>query len=488
MLQSPKFLLSFLLVLLGILPSSHSQEQKAEPPALKTNRSEESYDYLKNLESNPYSKAFGDPLKFIPLNDTGSIYLSFGGSYRARLESFTNQDWSTSDDTYFSQRLSLHSSIQLGKHIHLFGELYHGLTTGEDRLFQDDDIDWHQGFVEFSFGDQEKTALDIRLGRQELDLGVARLVGRRDGTNIRRSFDLVMLKVGNAATHARLFYGKEVSPQVGAFDNEFTLMDAEATNPKLWGLYVQWPLKEEVHTFETYYLGFQSDLSRMSDQLGQETRHSLGLRSFGKVGRFTFNSELVFQFGELGESNIRAYNFETDWKYIFPNIAWRPLVGIKLDLSSGDRELGDDKLQTFNPLFVNPGLYSLAAVNTPANLTSFHPSITLFPLKDLVVYMDYALFYRTSRNDGLYAPPRFLSRPADGLEAKHIGDVLGINVKYEVNRNVSLNLLTSYFLAGEFIKASGPSENNLNGLFDHSVGSLKYKDENQLQKIAFQIK
>ncbi|MEM7513076.1 MAG: alginate export family protein [Bacteroidota bacterium] len=459
MQPNPNAIIVFFLLLVGSMSFMFSQEQKAESPGFKDNRSEESYDYLRNPESNPYSKAFGDQLKFIPLNDTGSIHLSFGGSYRARLESFTNQNWTTSDDTYFSQRLSLHSSLQIGKHVRLFGELYHGLTTGKDRLFQDDDVDWHQGFVEFRFGSRENIGLDIRLGRQELDLGVARLVGRRDGTNIRRSFDLAMIKVGNSATNAQIFYGKEVSPQFGAFDNEFTLFDGEATNPKLWGAYVQWPLKEGVHTFETYYLGFQSDLSRMSDQLGQETRHSLGLRSFGKAGRFTFNSELVFQFGEIGESNIRAYNFETDWKYIFPNIPWRPLLGIKLDFSSGDRETGDDKLQTFNPLFVNPGLYSLAAVNTPANLTSFHPSITLFPLKDMVVYMDYALFYRTNRNDGLYAPPRFLSRPADGIEAKHIGDVLGINVKYTVNRNVSMTLLGSYFFSGEFIKASGPSEN-----------------------------
>ncbi|MEL6194756.1 MAG: alginate export family protein, partial [Bacteroidota bacterium] len=448
MQPNPNAIIVFFLLLVGHISFLFSQETKEEPPDYETNRSEESYEYLRNPESNPYSKAFGDQLKFIPLNDTGSIYLSFGGSYRARVESFTNQNWTTSDDTYFSQRISLHSSIQIGKHVRLFGELYHGLTTGGVRLFQDDDIDWYQGFVEFSFGSHENMDLDIRLGRQELDLGVARLVGRRDGTNIRRSFDLAMIRLGKSSTQAHVFYGKEVSPQFGAFDNEFSLFDDEATNPDLWGAYLQWPLKKGVHTFETYYLGFHSDASRMSDQLGEETRHSLGVRSFGKAGRFTFNSELIFQFGEIGESNIRAYNFETDWKYIFPNTPWRPLIGIKLDFSSGDREIGDDKLQTFNPLFVNPGLYSLAAVNTPANLTSFHPSITLFPLKDMVVYMDYALFYRTNRNDGLYAPPRFLSRPADGIEEKHIGDVLGINVKYEVNRNISMTLLGSYFLAG----------------------------------------
>ncbi|MEM7514045.1 MAG: hypothetical protein AAF388_24170 [Bacteroidota bacterium] len=99
MQPNPNAIIVFFLLLVGSMSFMFSQEQKAEPPGFKDNRSEESYDYLRNPETNPYSKGFGDQLKFIPLNDTGSIHLSFGGSYRARLESFTNQDWTTSDDT-----------------------------------------------------------------------------------------------------------------------------------------------------------------------------------------------------------------------------------------------------------------------------------------------------------------------------------------------------------------------------------------------------
>ncbi|MEM6765545.1 MAG: alginate export family protein [Bacteroidota bacterium] len=453
-----KSLIGFLF-LLGFSGLLNGQTEKATPPAFQNNRSQESYEYLINAETNPYQKAFGDDLKYIPLADSGSIYLSLGGSYRARMESFTNRDWTPGENTYYSQRLSTHASLQLGRHIRLFGEVYHGLTTGEDKFFQDDDIDWHQGFIAFTFGLAKKYEVNISLGRQEMDLGAARLVGRRDGTNMRRSFDLGRISLTKGATKAQLFYGKEVSPQFGAFDNVFSLFDEDATNPEIWGIYTEWPIIENEHIIEAYYLGFQSDVSRMSDQIGKETRHSIGIRSHGQVGRFIFNSELIYQFGELGESSISAYNFETDWKYILLTTKWRPMLGIKLDFSSGDREVGDDKLQTFNPIFVNPGIYSLAAINTPANLTSFHPSFTFFPLKELTVYMDYALFYRTNREDGLYAPPRFLNREPNGIRDRHIGDVVGINLKYGVNRNISLNLLSSFFIAGGFVEASGPSKN-----------------------------
>jgi len=121
--------------------------------------------------------------------------------------------------------------------------------------------------------------------------------------------------------------------------------------------------------------------------------------------------------------------------------------------------VGDDKVQTFNPFFVNPALYSLAAVNTPANSTSLHPNFTVYPAKGISIFVDYALFYRTQANDGLYAPPRFLSREANGLTEKHIGDVLGLQFTYEINRNISFDIRSSYFIAAKFIEATGESEN-----------------------------
>ncbi|MEO0338289.1 MAG: alginate export family protein, partial [Bacteroidota bacterium] len=208
-----------------------------------------------------------------------------------------------------------------------------------------------------------------------------------------------------------------------------------------------------------YYLGFHSNQSAFSDVVGKETRHSFGLRSFGAFGKFSYNTELILQIGELAESNILAYNLESDWKYSFSNFKWKPKIGLKLDWSSGDATAADGKIGTFNPMFVNPGLYSLAAINTPANLTSLHPSITVFPLPKLIIYMDYAFFYRTKAADAFYSPPRFISRPGMEENSKHLGDALGIQIKYEFNRNLSFDLLSSYFLPGKFMEETGEAEN-----------------------------
>ena len=207
---------------------------------------------------------------------------------------------------------------------------------------------------------------------------------------------------------------------------------------------------------ELYYVGFQSNLSAFSDVAGKETRHTVGLRRFGTLARkFRYNTELIYQFGDLGNNSICAFNFETDWKYTFINIKWRPTIGLKLDWSSGDNEINDGKLNSFNPMFVNPATYSLAAVNTPVNLLSFHPSFVFFPAKEWLINIDYALFYRSSTDDGLYNPPRFQTRAADGIIDRYIGNAFGLYIEYNHSEHLVFDIRSSYFIVGDFLEASG---------------------------------
>lgn len=434
------------------------QDEQKEPPALLMPRAEENYAYLNSPAT--YRPAFGDPLKYISLFGDKNAYLTLGGQYRARFESFTNKDWSDNNEHYYSQRLAVYASLELGNAIRFFGELYHGYTTSEDRFLEDDDIDLHQGFVEITPLSTQDASLSLRLGRQEFGFGASRLTGIREGPNMRRSFDVARVIYRFKKSSFNLLYGKEVNPQPGAFDNESNLFgESEIGNPVFWGLYTQGPSPIQGGMLDLYYLGFNSVFSTFSDVQGEETRHSLGIRSSGSLGDFSYNTELIYQFGTIGDSDISAFNLEADWKYQVASTRWKPTIGVKLDFSTGDRTLADGKVQTFNPLFVNPAIYSLAAVNTPANITSFHPNLTVLPIDRVSVYLDYALFYRTQETDGFYSPPRFQTRPADGITPKHIGDVVGLQINYEINRNVSFDLRSSYFIAGAFIEATGSLEN-----------------------------
>lgn len=421
-------------------------------------RAEESYKYVDTLEK---GTIFLQPLKLIQLDRKKNVYLTLGGEYRARLEHFTNKDYTTEDLTYYSQRLDFHASLMIGKNFRLFGEVYSGYVSNSDKiLLESDEIDLHQGFIEWKAFISDNINTTIRIGRQEAGYGASRLIGIREGPNMRRSFDMarVIIKKKNRALH--LIYGSEVGVKFNAFDNESNIFDDSANNPELWGAYLTETIVSGKKV-DFYYFGFHANTSRFNDVVGEETRHSLGLRLYGSSSKFSYNTEFVYQFGEIDNSTISAFNLETDWTYQLSNEQWKPKVGIKLDWSTGDKEINDGKIQTFNPLFVNPAIYSLAGVNTPANITSFHPNLTFYPSKDVEVYVDYALFYRTQEADALYSPPRFVDNehPAEGISEKHIGDVVGLQVKWEINRNISFDLRSSYFLAGKYIKASGPSNN-----------------------------
>lgn len=387
------------------------------------------------------------------------LFLSLGGEYRARLESFTNQNYSSEHDSYYSQRLDLHGSLHLGKRVRFFGELYHGLTSGPNRFLEDETLDLHQGFLEVILHEDDLSTFSIRGGRQEIGYGISRLVGIREGPNMRRSFDLIKLDYQWKKRSVNILYGKELTYGFEAFDNESQFFQEDGLSPFLWGIYIKENTVGRIGNFDFYYFGFHSNASILNDISGQETRHSLGIRSYGNFRRFSYNTELIYQFGKLGSATINAYNFETDWKLMLVSGGWKPTMGLRLDFSSGDRRINDNQVQTFNPLFVNPAIYSLAGVNTPSNLTSLHPNLTIYPTSEFSIYLDFAIFFRTRSQDALYTPPRFILREANNHEERHIGNVLGFQAQYEINRNISIDFRSSYFITGRFIEVSGASKN-----------------------------
>jgi hypothetical protein len=450
---------------------SIAQSQDTEPPPFQLNRADEDYSYLRNKEEHQDAKGFFDQIKFIPISKNKESHLTLGGEIRPRMESFTNRNWTSKNESFYSQRISLHASINLNKNLRFFSEFYHGYTSHEKEITEYDELNFHQAFVEINFENRKQTSYQFRLGRQEITMGSARLLGIREGPNIRRSYDAVRFSYHINVTRIHAFYGKEVRPEFHAFDNEFSLFDSDAINPELWGVYSQFKIKGDVGKSELYYLGFHSDISHFNDVSGEENRHTIGLRRFGLIGKkWKYNTELIYQFGELDESKIRAFNLESDWYFIFNRSKWQITPGLKLEYTSGDQDMADGKINTFNPMFVNPAYYSLGTIITPVNLVAIHPSITAYPSDRLKLFLEWGFFWRASKNDGLYSPPRFLKREANGIDSKEIGNQIGFKMEYEFSRHLKFDLEMNYFTAGKFIKDSGESEN----IF-HIVPTLSFK-------------
>jgi len=462
MLTNIKYFLSLLLIF-GFSLASFSQEKneegkKEKAPAYQLFRELENYSYLKE-ESN-FETDFWDPIKFIPFNASKNIYLTVGGEFRPRFEYFNNNNWGETaekNDAFYSQRLALYSSLSLAKYVRLYGEIYHGILSKEEKVFaEDDNVDLFQGFLDINLPLKDNK-LTFRLGRQEMAFGATRLVGIREGFNLRRSFDAARAIYKSDKITIESFYGREVivAPGNGAFENK------RDDHMDFYGIYSRINhIGRLPGQTELYYFGFEIDQAIFNDGTGAEIRHTLGIRRHGKVGKHVlFNTEIMYQFGTFADKDINAWAIELDYHYSFLNTEHLKSVGFKLDYISGDRTAGDDKLQTFNPLFTNPAYFGLLTVLTPVNLMDIHPSSKWKLGENIEFSFDWDFFWRASKNDGLYRPTRFLARDGQNADSRFIGHKPGIVLGYKVSRHIKWSVDASYFISGPFIKETGESEN-----------------------------
>ena len=429
---------------------------------IKTLRAEENYSNL--LENDSLRNAtFLNKLKAIPLNNSKTVYLSLGGEFRPRWEYTQNKNWSANeaaDESFYSQRIMFHTDLHLGKYFRVFGQLTHGLVSLEEPVYvQSDDLDLHQAFAEFTIP-IKSTTLKVRAGRQEMLLGSGRLVAHRDGTNSRRSFDMVRIIVENKTYNGNVFYGREVKVPDGIFDNN------SSNSPYTWGLGLTENTKKFLGNTTIYYIGFDAKLVKYNDGVNPETRHTIGMRRFGNLGkRFKYNTELNYQFGKFGDKTISAFSIEGDWHYNLINTRLTPDLGIKLDYISGDENIGDNKLGTFNPYFNNPAYFGLITQVAAMNMFDIHPSAKLNFTEKLSATAEADFYWRAQLNDGLYNGAKFLTRASSNNKSRFIGWQSGLKLEYEINRHLKLSSETYYFVAGDFVKQTGDSKNTFyNGL------------------------
>ena len=81
---------------------------------------------------------------------------------------------------------------------------------------------------------------------------------------------------------------------------------------------------------------------------------------------------------------------------------------------------------------------------------------------------------------------RLMVTTMEGIEVAGKSDIRNAEESWEFTPQVKWE-------PGQYVllvhsRLEDPSGNNLNGLFDHPVGSLKREDEDQLQRIVFEIK
>ena len=444
-----------MLITIPMVPASAEADTGLKPPPYRLNRADEDYLYLRD----PGRRTdFWDPLKYVPLNDSGSWYFSFGGEARERYEYFNHPTWGQGlqDHGYLLQRYFLHGDLHMGEHVRLFSQLQSSLEDGRKggpRPSDEDELDLHQAFLDVKLDSGGDSSCTLRSGRQELAYGSQRIISVREGPNVRQSFDGFRVIYRGGDVQIDGFATKPAQTNRHVFD------DGTDNARALWGGYAVLPFPFLTKgNIDIYYIGLFRRTASFDQGAARETRHSLGTRLWRTTAPLDYNFEFLYQWGSFGKGDIRAWTAASDTGYTFAALPLRPRIGLRADIASGDEDPANQDLQTFNPLFPKGAYFSEAALIGPANFIDLNPCIDLHLTDRLTIIFDWDFFWRESTRDGLYNSALARVRSGKTSDAHYIGSMPQAQLFWDIDRHLSFTAIYGRFFAGRFLKETGPGE------------------------------
>jgi len=429
-----------------------------ERPAFKSLRYDEDYSFL----ADPAQRTeWLDFLKYIPIADGRLGYVSIGGEARERFETYENEFFRTdsdADNAYLLQRYLLHVDYHPTEWLRGFGQLQSSLEDGRPggpRPSDRDSIDVHQLFLDLTW-----QPVTVRVGRQEMAYGSERLISVREGPNTRRSFDTARVLYRNDAISVDAFFSSPVEVDRGAFD------DQHIHDLWFWGGYATVPLTALPGIkMDFYYLGVHDPEASYSQGSGREERHTIGTRFFGKLGRWDFNNEAMYQFGRFDSGDITAWSVASDNGYTLEDLWGKPRLGLKAAIASGDRNANSADLQTFNPLFPRGTYFTEASLLGPQNFIDAHPWVRIQPAVQWLVDFGADFYWRESLEDGIYKPSGSLIYSGNSSFGRFVGTDLSLLASWQPTRHISASAAYTHFFAGEFIHQNGGVDVNYGALW-----------------------
>ena len=94
-----------------------------------------------------------------------------------------------------------------------------------------------------------------------------------------------------------------------------------------------------------------TEKSPFAQGTANEHRQTLGTRLLGRRGGFDWDIEAAFQFGSFGSARYSSLDRVAGYRIHLHEFPASPRLGLKADVISGDGNLNDNRLETFNALF-----------------------------------------------------------------------------------------------------------------------------------------
>lgn len=386
--------------------------------------------------------------------DSDSV--KFGGQLRFRGEFRTVKNYGNADVDrnvdFVIQRTRFDADFRVTENIRAFVQIQDSRNWGEEGSTLNDleGVDIHQAYVDYEnvFGHP----ITVRAGRQELSYGDQRLVSPLDWHPVGRSFDGV-----------RTWYeGEEFQVDFFAMNvlEASTVPGGEAWDDQVFGGLYFTTSAIERHVFDAYvfFRHFNTEtFIGETGSVGDLTDGTVGFRFKGKTAGFDYSAEAVFQFGERGDDDVKAYAWAVVAGYTF-DCTWSPRIGVEWDFASGDQDPTDGDYETFDPLFAFVHAYQgYLDIFAWRNGHDVALKVSAKPTDDLFMEIATHFFRLDSDSDAWYnAPGRPIRRVAGGVD-NNVGIELDLHFKYRLDSATNLWFGYSHFFAGDYVEQTGKS-------------------------------
>lgn len=446
--------------MLGWLTLSAAQAQSpAVPCAVKPFRWMEDCEALRadhHLLRGP------ERLRYVPLNHSGSLWLTLGAEYRLKTEYLDAPDYGLGhgEEAYTAtgERFLAHADLRSSTGFRVFAQLSAATDTGRkptERPFDRSRPDIAQAFFDVPL----LHGAVLRVGRQELDAGGNRLIATREAADLRLAFDMAHLAMTAAGFDAVAIYGRPVLNRPGAFD------DRGNPSEKFLGGWLQHRLGKESSAPLLNMFFFERDRARTVYQQGvaSDDRRTVGMRLSGTDASWDYTLQAARQYGRFGAASIDAFGFAGDigWHAPWPG---HPRIATSFGYASGDRQPGDRTLGTFDVLYPNLGYFTDAPVYYPGNTVDAQPNITYAVTRSLIARAGADVIFRVSKLDAVYGPPGVPVLPGRGTGPSYVTTLAYLRADWRASQNVLLSLSYVHGDAGALIRSAGGHPVNYGGL------------------------
>ena len=428
------------------------------------------------------------------LNDHIGVpdWLRFDGNTRVFYEAMDNQfrvggvggDQLLTWRTMLKLTASKNGYSLVGEMIDVRGALADtGTPLGTDDI---NTLEPQQAYVGWKGTTSAGDGLDLRFGRQTMNLGSRRFIARNVFRSTINAFNGIRTRwerPDSLTLNAFYFLPQQRRPtNPASLRANDAALDAENFNLQYWGVH------NEIHdVWRDINLELQFYGMHETDTADRATRNrniytpALRLARKPAVGHFDLDLESAVQFGEshatraIGDTTSLthlAHRQTLESGYTF-DLPWRPRLAFQYEYTSGDNNAADGDNNRFDTLFgvrrPAHGPTGIWGAFAHANINSPGYRIVAKPRKDIQFMWSHRWYWLASDTDAWV--PQGVRDPA-GTSGSFVGHQIETRIRWDaVPGNIRFETGAARLFAGDFLRRAP----NSNGQRDSTYGYFQWE-------------